>query len=217
MKPDYFNFVGQRFSKLIILELLPFQKGEEVKFKCLCDCGKVKDIFARNIKRGLTKSCGCGIGEMAKLIHTHHGNHTLTFTTSEYNAWCNMKARCGRPNHPQYPDYGARGIFVCDRWISSFENFILDMGDKPSEKHTLERVDNDKEYSPENCKWDTRPNQNRNRRSNVYIEYNGLNLCIQDWAILLNTKFMNIKNALVRGKTFDYIYNKYKKNENDNL
>ena len=74
-----------------------------------------------------------------------------------------------------------------------------------------------KEYSPENCKWDTRPNQNRNRRSNVYIEYNGLNLCIQDWAILLNTKFMNIKNALVRGKTFDYIYNKYKKNENDNL
>lgn len=113
--------------------------------------------------------------------------------SSEYIAWCNMKGRCLNPNDKSYGRYGARGISVCDRWLNSFENFYSDMGAKPSPAHTLERIDFNKDYCPENCKWATYKEQNRNYSRNVYIEYDGRRMCLKDWA-----NEVGIENSLLR-------------------
>jgi hypothetical protein len=91
----------------------------------------------------------------------------------EYNVWHNMKKRCLNPEYQSFSNYGGRGIKVCDRWIESFENFFNDMGEKPSQGHSIDRVDNDGNYEPENCRWATRKEQARNRRSNVFVVQNG--------------------------------------------
>jgi len=113
--------------------------------------------------------------EMAK---TTHG---MT-RTPEYRSWLDMKARCFNPNHKNYLDYGGRGITVCDRWKNSFQNFLADMGSRPTAKHSLDRIDNNADYSPENCKWSTKAEQVNNRRSNHLITIGCVTLTIAQWA-----------------------------------
>jgi hypothetical protein len=107
--------------------------------------------------------------------------HGLSYIP-EYRCWQTMRLRCNVPSNPAYKDYGARGITVCDRWIESPETFLADMGKKPTEKHELDRIDNDKGYSPENCRWATRSENDRNRRSNRFLEYDGHCRTIAEWA-----------------------------------
>ncbi len=102
--------------------------------------------------------------------------------TSEYKSWAGMKERCCRPNHPAYKNYGARGITVCDRWLESFENFLEDMGSKPTAEHSIDRVDNSKGYSPENCKWATNLEQGNNTRRIHFISYKGETKSLRAWA-----------------------------------
>ena len=109
-----------------------------------------------------------------------YNRHGMT-KTSEYHAWSNIKARCFNPNNPRYSDWGGRGIAVCDRWKNSFENFLADMGTKPSPKHSLDRIDNDGDYSDENCKWSTKAEQDNNRRSNRLITIGCVTLTIAQW------------------------------------
>lgn len=120
-----------------------------------CDCGNTITAVPDKVRRNNIPSCGCAL-QKHKTLHGKTG-------TKEYSIWVAMKQRCSNPNHPCYADYGGRGITVCDRWSNSFESFLEDMGPKP-EKLTLERINNSKGYSPENCKWDTRANQIFNRR-----------------------------------------------------
>ena len=101
--------------------------------------------------------------------------------TPEYQAWADMKHRCFNPNHKSYSDYGGRGIAVCDRWKNSVENFFLDMGSRPTAKHSLDRIDNNTDYSPENCKWSTKAEQQNNRRSNHLITIGCVTLNIAQW------------------------------------
>lgn len=115
---------------------------------------------------------------MAEYKHGHAGN----VVTPEYDAWMNMRYRCYKKDHANYADYGGRGITVCDRWKGSFTNFIKDMGRKPTGLHTLERLDNDKGYSPENCVWGTQKDQLRNTRRNRLITCNGKTQCLSAWA-----------------------------------
>lgn len=98
--------------------------------------------------------------------------HRLSYQP-EYRVWQTMRLRCTEPTHPAYPSYGARGITICDRWLNSPQNFIEDMGTKPSKKHEIDRIDNDKGYSKENCRWATRSENDRNRRSTRWVEYRG--------------------------------------------
>ena len=100
--------------------------------------------------------------------------------TPEYQAWFNMKARCFNPNHKAYPDWGGRGITVCDRWLN-LENFLADMGSRPTVKHSLDRIDNNADYSPKNCKWSTKAEQQNNRRSNHLITIKNETLTIAQW------------------------------------
>lgn len=149
---------------------------------CVCRCGKEKEIQFSSIKNGQIKSCGCYSAEKAsERMKTVQKTHGLT-STSEYNTWCSMKKRCGQKNHKQYKHYGGRGIFVCDRWINSFENFIEDMGFKPSKEYSLDRKNNELGYSKENCRWATKKEQCRNQRTNVLITYNGETKCVSEWA-----------------------------------
>lgn len=117
----------------------------------------------------------------------------------EFRAWWDMKHRCFNSDNPRWMDYGGRGITVCDRWKDSFRNFFQDMGKRPSSKHSLDRIDNDGNYTPENCRWATKTQQLRNTRRNIKYTYNGETLCISEWAertgLLATTIFTRLKRG----------------------
>ena len=112
--------------------------------------------------------------------------------TPEYEIWKSMKQRCYNPKNKRYSDWGGRGIKMCDRWKNSFKNFIEDMGKRPPDKHSIDRIDNDKDYCPENCKWATLDEQVNNARSNILITYNGKTLNVSQWSKLVNIKAFTI-------------------------
>jgi len=117
----------------------------------------------------------------------------------EYDLWCGMKQRCYYTAHKSYDKYGGRGIKVCDRWMS-FENFYADMGNRP-EGMTLDRIDIDGDYSPENCRWATYSEQMKNTKRTRFVEYNGLKLCLVDWAKKLNTSYQCLRDRSSMGLT----------------
>ncbi len=128
-------------------------------------------------------------------LQTTHG----MYGTPENKAWDAIKQRCRNPHCRSYKDYGARGITVCARWIESFENFYVDMGPRPSPKHTLGRKDNDKGYYPENCEWQTTKVQSRLKRNNHLLTFQGQTMCITDWALAINLKPKTLAERLRRG------------------
>lgn len=114
--------------------------------------------------------------------HYRHGYKTAGKYSSEYSIWANMRGRCNNPNNTSYERYGARGIKVCDRWMADFLNFLEDMGRRPSPSHSIDRIDNNKDYTPDNCKWSTVKEQCRNRRSSRFIEFHGETRTLAEWA-----------------------------------
>jgi hypothetical protein len=121
------------------------------KWLCQCDCGNLVEVFTDNLTRGHTRSCGCKKGEMTADALTRHGKAD----SKVYNCWRNMKNRCYNSQSKDYPEYGGRGINVCDRWLESFANFYADMGDPPTPHHSIDRKDVDGDYFPANCRWVT--------------------------------------------------------------
>ena len=148
------NLESRRFGKLSVVEKTE-NMGTRTAWICICDCGNKKKVRTNDLLRGKTKSCGC---EERKT----HGNRRVGNTSPEYNSWVAMKSRCFDSNSVHYNRYGGRGITVCERWMS-FENFLSDMGEKPTNNHSIERINNDGNYEPSNCKWASKIEQSRNR------------------------------------------------------
>lgn len=177
------QLAGQRFERLTVKEFAGFRDvGKHGRrnpmWRCLCDCGAVS-VVSTNALKNRTKSCGCLNREwqhtFSQSTKTHGQRHTRT-----YNVWATMRQRCSNPNHCQFADYGGRGITVCERW-EKFDNFLADMGHAP-DGLSIERIDNHGNYEPTNCKWATREEQGRNRRSNVLLTLNGRSMIAADWA-----------------------------------
>jgi hypothetical protein len=154
------DLTGNRYGKLRVISLMPSEKGIPTRWMCKCDCGNDHPARAGNLQSGQTKSCGCARPQFDGSNKTHGQSRSR-----EYILWSTMKARCANPNREEYSRYGGRGIRVCDRWRgpNGFENFMADMGPRPSPQHTVERNDNDGNYEPSNCTWSTRKEQHKNR------------------------------------------------------
>jgi len=148
-KPNKVDLIGRRFGALVVTEFFGEYMGLWA-WKCRCDCGN-NGIFQRaRLINGDAKSCGCMKWKTSKF--------------PEYKAFDGMKDRCRNEKSKDYASYGGRGISVCERWLESFNNFYTDMGDRPSENHSIERKDNNGNYEPDNCKWATKSEQQRNLR-----------------------------------------------------
>lgn len=145
-------------------------------WQCRCDCGVEKVIRGYHLRNGHSRSCGCLQKEITRRRATH-GHCKNRTETAEYRAWCSMRDRCYRPTQSSFKNYGARGIKVCDRW-SSYEHFFADMGSKPSPKYSLDRINNDGDYEPSNCRWATRSVQSANQRprANKSSKYVGVSI-----------------------------------------
>lgn len=155
--PKFIDLTGQRFGRLLVEAYLG-RKDLHSWFRCKCDCGGSIDTHSNVLRRGLTQSCGCLHLESV----TKHGGAKDSGRVAGYESWRMMRQRCLNTNYTQYHDYGGRGIKICPEW-ESFSKFMLDMGPRP-EGMTLERKDVDGDYTPQNCIWATRADQNRNKR-----------------------------------------------------
>lgn len=182
-KPVRFNarcpdLTGMVFGRLAVLRLAGKDKSNSRFWECQCECGRLHITLGRSLRNGSCRSCGC-------LHNEEFGNRWRTHDrsrTPEHRIWIAMISRCNDPHKTGYENYGGRGINVCKRWRESFEAFFGDMGERPSPKHTIERRNNDKGYSPDNCYWATRKEQARNRRTNRLLTYHGETLPVCEWA-----------------------------------
>lgn len=184
------NLSGRRFGRLTAVSQTGRDKWRNVLWLCQCDCGKKITTISASLQGHRTTSCGC----YQRAVNYKHGMSG----TREHYTWRGIIDRCNNKKNSQYHLYGGRGIFVCDRWLESFNNFFADMGEKPV-GYTIERIDNNGPYAPENCCWATPTQQARNTRQNHFITCNGETLCLREWTLRLGVSISTIHYRLKRG------------------
>lgn len=150
-------------------------------WECVCDCGNVVNVLTGNLKSGNTQSCGCLNRDNTIQRNKNNATHGLS-RTPIYITWGGIVQRCINPTDQHFPDYGGRGISICDRWRNSFENFYSDMGPKPGPEYSIERRNNNGDYEPNNCYWATIDEQANNRRNNTILNYKGKNYTMSQLA-----------------------------------
>ena len=182
-----------KYGKLTFLENAGVDKHQKRLWKVLCDCGEEKIVSANQVKSGKTKSCGClrKLGNGRKHGKRHH---------PLYSTWCNIKARCFNENHPAYKNYGARGITMCSRWANDFSLFLEDVGEKPQESFSLDRVDNNGNYAPGNVRWTDRVTQRRNSRAICEVKIGNETKLITDWCDIFGIKLGSVHRRLSKGE-----------------
>lgn len=171
------DLTGQRFGRLTVIEEEPIRIHNRIKWSCRCDCGNVTSVYGCHLTTGQSTSCGCFNKEQTSKANLKHGMRNERL----YNIWSHMKARCSNEKTAQYADYGGRGIKVCDEWLSfkSFSEWALNNGYR--DDLTIDRIDVDKGYSPDNCRWANIEQQANNKRNTAYITVDGVKMSIADW------------------------------------
>jgi len=187
------ELTGKRFGRLKVIEFVE-TKNNRSFWKCICDCGNETLGRSDALTTGHKASCGCYGKEQRIKANTTHG---LT-KTPEYRSWTRMRDRCFNKNDNSYHNYGGRGISIHPKW-DSFVVFLSDMGKRTSKNHSLERVDNNKGYSPSNCIWATRAEQQNNTRRNHRIEFNGVINTVAEWSRQTGIESSVIIKRLQRG------------------
>lgn len=193
------DLLNQRYGKLTVIEFIR-KEGRYVYWKCKCDCGNYKIVKGEDLRRKHTLSCGC-------LKHKSPPNTTHNMSkTRLYIIWQDMKKRCSNPNLYEYKNYGGRGITVCHEWKSSFIDFrdwALENGYR--DDLTIDRIDVNGNYEPDNCRWITKKEQNYNRRNNRIFEYNGKRQTVTQWAEEYSISLSKIYYRLKLGWSFEKI------------
>jgi hypothetical protein len=183
---------GQLFGKLRVIERAPNSAAGKARWFCQCVCDKKTIVvLGASLLNGKTVSCGC----QRRASKKTHGK----VMTIEYSSWKAMIARCTNPHNVRYPNYGGRGIKICERWRSSFAAFYKDLGNRPSRQHSLGRIDNDGDYTPDNCRWETARQQQNNMRSNVLYDYKGQPHSMAQLVEISGLKPMTIWSRIQRG------------------
>lgn len=187
---------GDKIGNCVYMNEEPTRKWiRYARFECVCGNKFITRISS--IVIGSTSSCGCIQKSVASKTFKK-GGHSQK---SEYKIWHNMRDRCSNPNSVKYENYGGKGIRVCDRWVNSFENFLNDMGPRPSMDHSVDRFpDKNGDYSPDNCRWGTKIEQANNKNNNLIIKYMGQDKTLAEWIRLLNLDYNLVNKRISQGK-----------------
>lgn len=196
------NLTGQKFGRLTAINDIGKTTRGRV-WRCVCECGQETESVSTYLKNGHKKSCGCLHADSAKISGMKQRTHGYTtvdkkWTASEYGVWMSMKARCGNPKVASYKRYGARGITVCERWMK-FENFIQDIGPRPTSKHSLDRIDTHQGYELENCRWADQMQQAQTRTNVRKIYAFGETMTAAMWERKTGITAMTIRNRIDAG------------------
>lgn len=190
---------GAKFGRLTVLREDEHRtKDGKVAWICQCECGTEKSVTSDSLRTGKTVSCGCYARSLLTARNTIHGQSR----SPEYTSWQGMHDRCERTTSTIYRYYGGRGIKVCPEW-STFERFYSDMGPKPSPKHSIDRIDANGPYSPENCRWATVIEQKRNTRRNRFLTHAGMTLTLAEWSERTGIGYMTLRQRLRIGWTLE--------------
>lgn len=171
----------------------PFYIGKRQYVLCRCRCGSVRSVRCDSLGQGKSGGCPC--------VSITHGHARVAGESPTYNSWRMMRNRCLNPNDPQYQDYGGRGIGIAAAWVDSFDAFLKDMGTRPSLEYTIDRLDNDANYSPGNCRWATWNEQHRNKRTNHRVTINGRTQILTDWCREYGIAESTVCARIARGMT----------------
>lgn len=198
------DLVGERFGRLLVVSRAPDRTSKsgsrQSRWNCICDCGSPCLKTGHGLTSGGTMSCGCLRVDYIKNNRSGKNHHCYDHGAAgsrEYNSWVNARLRCTSPTDASYKNYGGRGISMCERWATSFENFLADMGVRP-EGTTLDRIDVNGNYEPGNCRWVTPKAQSRNQRKTVFIEIDGERLSLPDWAERSGISEKTIRSRFIR-------------------
>jgi len=193
------DLTGQRFGRLLVVDRAPNHicpgGSYAVVWNCVCDCGKHVQVLANSLRNGSNKSCGCYRRDKRT---THNKRQTRLYTI-----WSKMRQRCNNPRNPQFSDYGGRGIKICEEW-TNFELFYQwALSNGYSDNLSIDRIDNDKGYSPDNCRWADACTQANNRRFCRYITFNGETRTVSQWAAILGIEANTLRGRIYKGWTIE--------------
>ncbi len=192
------DMTGLVISRLTVVSRAPNSWQGNAQWNCVCACGMSVVVTGGNLRAGSTKSCGCLIRELRAGGYPQHA----MCDSKEYSSYHSMKQRCCNPSNDAYSYYGGRGIVICSRWLESFENFFEDMGPIPGDGFSIDRIDNNGNYEPKNCKWATKLEQSQNTRATRNITIGGASHCISEWSRLVGLSLPAIYDRVKRGMSW---------------
>jgi len=195
----FVDITGVKFGRLTPLGISGHRKNYPSQYCwfCKCDCGNIISVGRGDLVSKNTSSCGCLASESKKSVNTIHGHDRKGIVEKTYKIWTSMRQRCRNPNDTSYHGYGGRGINVCDRW-DSYANFINDMGPRPVGT-SIDRINNDGDYEPSNCRWATKSEQSNNKRTSRFIEIDGIKMTMSEWELKMGLNVGMVSRRIKSG------------------